>query len=324
MLSVVIPCYNEQDVLPQLLGRVRAAAETWGEPFEVILVDDGSTDETWDLIAGMHRLDPRFKGIRLARNFGQQIAITAGLRHASGDAVMHVDADLQDPPEQLQQFIDKWREGYEVVYAVRVGRKENPLKRLCYRVFYRIQNKLADIRMPLDSGDFGLMDRKVVDLLNRMPERNRFVRGLRSWVGFRQTGVQVERAERAAGKVKYSFRQLLKLAHDGLFAFSTAPLRLATWLGFGVSVLAMLGVVFTFFQRVFAPWFASIGLGPVPGFATTVIAILFLGGVQLICLGIIGEYLGRIYDEVKGRPLWTTQQTLGLDAERTHTMRPAA
>jgi len=314
MISIVIPCYNEKEVLDQLYARLTSAAEKWNEPFEVILVDDGSEDETWQLIKKMHDRDSRWKIIRLARNFGHQTAISAGIYHAQGDCVIIIDADLQDPPEELHRFITKWREGYDVVYAIRAKRKENFVKRLCYKAFYRVLGALADIDIPYDSGDFCLMDRKVVDLLSAMPERNRFVRGLRSWVGFRQTGLEYERSARAAGEVKYTFRKLIKLALDGIFSFSTVPLRIATYFGFAVSLVALLGVIFTFLQRIFADLFLRIGLGPVPGFATTVIAILFLGGVQLVCIGIIGEYMGRIYDEVKGRPLWTIREI--LDAEQ--------
>jgi dolichol-phosphate mannosyltransferase len=315
MISVVVPCYNEQEVLPQLYSRLSAAAESWKEPFEVVLVDDGSKDATWELIRDICIRDPRWRAIRLARNFGHQVALSAGIHYAVGDCVLVIDADLQDPPEELFRFIKKWREGYQVVYGIRTKRKENIAKRLSYKAFYRLLGCLANIHIPLDSGDFCLMDRRVVDLLRRMPERNRFVRGLRSWVGFRQIGLEYERDARAAGEVKYTLRKLLRLAFDGILSFSTVPLRLATYFGFCVSLVALLGAVFTFFQRLFASWFATIGFGPVPGFATTVIGVLFLGGVQLICLGIIGEYLGRIYDEVKGRPLWTTFEVLGFEEE---------
>ena len=313
MISVVVPCYKEQEVLTQLYNKLTAAAETWGELFEVVLVDDGSNDGTWKLAYDIHNRDPRWKVIRFARNFGHQTAISAGIYYAQGDCVIIIDADLQDPPEELYRFIKKWREGYEVVYAIRTKRKEDFIKRLCYKVFYRILGSLADIDIPYDSGDFCLMDRKVVDLLNSMPERNRFVRGLRSWVGFQQIGLEYERIARAAGEVKYTFRKLIKLALDGIFSFSTVPLRIATYFGFSVSLIALLGAIFTFLQRIFADWFSRVGFGPVPGFATTVISILFLGGVQLICLGIVGEYLGRIYDEVKGRPLWTIKNMLGFE-----------
>jgi dolichol-phosphate mannosyltransferase len=250
--------------------------------------------------------------VRFSRNFGHQTAVSAGIARAGGAALIVMDADLQDPPEELHRFLAKWREGYDVVYGLRRKRKEGPLKRLCYHLFYRILAGTASQPIPTDSGDFCLMDRKVVDLLNAMPERNRFVRGLRAWVGFRQIGIEYARDARQAGEPKYTLTKLVRLAVDGLLSFSTVPLRLATYLGLVVSAIAFLGAVFTLVQRLFADWFARIGLAPVPGFATIVIAILFLGGVQLICLGIMGEYIGRIYDEVKGRPSWIVRQTLGL------------
>jgi dolichol-phosphate mannosyltransferase len=311
MISVVVPCYNEAAVLDQLYRRLTAAAESWSEPFEVIVVDDGSDAVTWRGLEAIHRRDPRWKTVRFSRNFGHQTAVSAGLAYASGDAVLVIDADLQDPPEELHRFIAKWRQGYEVVYAVRRKRKENVLKRACYAAFYRILAKLSPTPIPLDSGDFCLMDRRVVDLLTAMPERNRFVRGLRAWAGFRQTGLEYERDARAAGRPKYGLWKLVRLALDGLLSFSTAPLRLATGLGFLVTVLAAAGALFSFVQRIFADWFARIGLGPVPGYATIVISLLFLGGVQLICMGVIGEYVGRIYEEVKRRPLWVVRETLG-------------
>jgi len=310
MISIVIPCYNEKEVLEQLYHRLTSAAEKWKESFEIILVDDGSDNETWQIIKKIHIQDSRWKIIRFARNFGHQIAISAGIYHAQGDCVIVIDADLQDPPEELHRFIIKWREGYDVVYAIRSKRKEGFVKKLCYKTFYRVLGALADIDIPYDSGDFCLMDRKIVDLLNALPERNRFVRGLRAWAGFRQIGLEYERSARAEGEVKFTFQKLIKLAFDGIFSFSKVPLRIATYFGLSVSLIALLGVIFTLFQRVFSDSFFQIGLGPVPGFATTVIAILFLGGVQLVCLGIIGEYIGRIYDEVKGRPIWTIREIL--------------
>jgi glycosyltransferase involved in cell wall biosynthesis len=313
VISVVVPCYNEQEVLPELYDRLTAAAEAWDDSFEALLVDDGSTDDTFRLASGFHERDARWKVIRFARNFGHQTAVSAGIRYAQGDCVIVIDADLQDPPEELHRFIAKWREGNEVVYGIRRKRKENVFKRACYKLFYRLLGRLAHINIPYDSGDFCLLDRKVVDLLNAMPERNRFVRGLRSWVGFRQTGLEYERHARAAGTVKYTSGKLLKLALDGIFSFSTVPLRMATYLGFIASVIALLGAVFTLLQRLFAGAFEQIGLGPVRGYATTVIAVLFLGGVQLICLGILGEYLGRIHDEVKRRPHWTIRETRGIE-----------
>lgn len=311
LVSVVIPCYNEEKVLDELYDRLSSAARGWDVALEVILVDDGSTDATWQKMEALHERDERWKILRFARNFGHQTAVSAGLRYATGDAVIVMDADLQDPPEELDRFISKWREGYEVVYAVRKNRKESTLKRMAYKGFYRLLSRVSSHDIPLDSGDFCLMDRTVVDLLNQMPEKNRFVRGLRAWAGFRQTSVKYERRERAQGEPKYTLAKLMKLAIDGIFSFSTAPLRLATFLGLFVSILSFLGIGFTVAQRLFSDWFAQFGLAPVPGYATIVVSILFIGGVQLICIGFVGEYVGRIYDETKCRPTWIVQDQQG-------------
>jgi polyisoprenyl-phosphate glycosyltransferase len=311
-ISIIVPCYNEELVLPELFRRLDAAAGTWGLDYEVICVDDGSSDRTWELLKCQHAINPRWKCLAFSRNFGHQTAISAGLYHSTGDAAAVVDADLQDPPEELGRFIAKWREGFDVVYAIRQKRKEHLIKRVCYWSFYRLMAGLVPFDLPLDSGDFCLMDRRVVATLDAMPERNRFVRGMRAWAGFRQVGVAYERQARAAGRSKYSLQKLGKLAWDGIFSFSTAPLRLASYVGLMISGLSLLGIIFTLCQRIFAGWFGRIGLAPVPGYATIVISILFLGGVQLLCLGILGEYIGRIYDEVKHRPLWMLRECEGL------------
>lgn len=311
-ISLVVPCFNEQEVLPELFRRITSASKDWGVDLEVICIDDGSTDNTWDMICEQHRKDPRWTGISFSRNFGHQTAVSAGIYHSNGDAVVVMDADLQDPPEELYRFIEKWREGYDVVYAIRRKRKEGPVKRLGYWAFYRILSKMVDFELPLDSGDFCIMDRKVVEAIRSMPERNRFVRGLRAWTGFRQIGLSYERQARAAGEAKYNFRKLYKLALDGILSFSTVPLSVASHLGLWISILSFIGIIFTFIQRIFKPFFEAMGIGPVPGFATIVISILFLGGIQLIFLGIIGQYLGRIYDEVKQRPQWIIKENLGV------------
>lgn len=313
MISVVIPCYNEQEVLPQLYDRLSAISRVWDESFEIVLVDDGSKDDTWKLACDIHTRDPRWKAIQLARNFGHQVAVSAGIYFTAGDCVIIIDADLQDPPEELHRFITKWREGYEVVYGIRTKRKENIIKRSCYKFFYRILGRFADIDIPYDSGDFCLMDRKVVNILNSMPEHNRFVRGLRAWIGFRQIGLEYERNARIAGETKYTFSKLLKLAFDGIFSFSKMPLRFSTYFGLIVSIIAIFSIIFIFFQRIFEDWFSRIGLKPSPDLAIIVTAVLFLGGIQLVSLGIIGEYLGRIYDEVKKRPIWTIKNMLGIE-----------
>jgi dolichol-phosphate mannosyltransferase len=314
-ISIVIPCYNEQDVLPELFRRITEAAEGWGLEWEIICVDDGSQDNTWDLLRSQHAKDSRWSVISFSRNFGHQTAVSAGIFHATGDAVIVIDADLQDPPEEIYRFIKKWQDGYDIVYAVRQHRKEGFFKRFSYWMFYRMLSKMIDFELPLDSGDFCIMDRKIVDILNSMPERNRFVRGLRAWSGFKQTGLAYERQARVAGLTKYDFRKLRRLAMDGIISFSTIPLSVAAHLGLWITVLSLLGIIFTICQRIFEAFFTSIGLGPVPGVTTIVISVLFLGGVQLIFLGVLGQYLGRIYDEVKKRPPWIIRQSLGLTSK---------
>jgi glycosyltransferase involved in cell wall biosynthesis len=316
-ISVVIPCFNEQDVLPELFSRMSEAAKNWGLEWEVICVDDGSNDNTWSLLSKQHERDPRWSVISFSRNFGHQTAVSAGLFHTTGDAVIVIDADLQDPPEEMQRFIKKWQDGYDIVYAVRQHRKEGFLKKISYWTFYRILSKMIDFELPLDSGDFCIMDRKIVNVLNSMPERNRFVRGLRAWSGFKQTGLVYERHARAAGSAKYDFKKLRRLAMDGIISFSTVPLSVASHLGLWITVLSLLGIIFTICQRIFEAFFTSIGLGPVPGVTTIVISVLFLGGVQLIFLGILGQYLGRIYDEVKQRPRWIIKESLGISPKST-------
>jgi dolichol-phosphate mannosyltransferase len=312
LLSVVIPCYNEEEVLPLLYKRLTAAAAVWEADYEVILINDGSRDKTWQIMIDIHQTDPRWKMICLARNFGHQIALWTGLTAARGDAVIVLDADLQDPPEIVPQFLKKWAEGCDVVYGVRQKRKESFLKRACYFLFYRVLTMLSEVEIPLDSGDFCLMDRRVAQIISSAQDSRPFIRGLRAWVGFRQDSLPYERSARAAGQVKYTFSKLVKLALDGILSSSIRPLRLATYLGLLVSVFAFLGTVFTLAQRIFAEQFARVGLRPVPGFATTVISILFLGGVQLLCVGILGEYVGRIYENMKGRPVSTVARTLGV------------
>jgi len=312
-VSVIVPCFNEEAVLPRLFDRLDKAASAWGVDYEIICVDDGSRDKTWELLKAQSQKEPRWRCVSFARNFGHQTAVSAGLHYTRGDAAIIIDADLQDPPEEVVHLLEKWREGFEVVYATRKKRDDPMLKRLLAWGFYRILRRMTPIPIPPDAGDFCLLDRKVVDVINLLPERNRYLRGLRSWCGFRQASIEFKRDKRWAGQPQYTFKRSFRLAMDGLFSFSAVPLRLATYLGFWISALAFLGVVFTFFQKIFAKEFARIGLAPGPGFPTVVISILFLGGVQLICLGILGEYLGRIYDEVKGRPLWIVRESAGID-----------
>jgi polyisoprenyl-phosphate glycosyltransferase len=316
-ISVVIPCFNEEQVLPELVRRVTTAAEKWKFDWEVLCIDDGSSDRTWTMLVEQNQRDPRWRAISLARNFGHQTAVSAGIQYGQGDALIIMDADLQDPPEELWRFIEAWEQGNEVVYAIREKRKESWVKRGAYWIFYRMLSRIVSFQMPEDSGDFCLMDRKVVEVLRAMPERNRFVRGLRAWAGFRQKGLTYERQARAAGAPKYSLRKLFRLAFDGICSFSTAPLRLVFHLGLWVSLLSLLGILFTLSQKFFPGFYARHGFPPVQGFTTIVISVLFLGGIQLISLGIIGEYIGRIFDEVKQRPAWVVRAAAGVPASLT-------
>jgi dolichol-phosphate mannosyltransferase len=297
VLSVVIPVYNEEDNLPRLYERLIAALDPTGLAYEIVFVDDGSRDGSLTYLHALAATDSRILAVELARNFGHQVAISAGLDHSRGQGVIVMDADLQDPPEVLPEFIAKWREGYDVVYAIRRQRKEGWLKRGAYAVFYRLLQRVANIEIPLDAGDFCIMDRRVVDVLSGMPERNRFVRGIRSWVGLNQVGLAYERHTRHAGRPKYTFTRLVYLALDGLVSFSYIPLRAITMLGFGVSLISIVLAVFYTIQKL------TIGLNP-PGFATLIVALFFLSGIQLITMGVIGEYIGRIFEEVKQRPLY--------------------
>lgn len=312
-VTVVVPCYNEQAVLPKLFARLEEVASNWATRFEVILVDDGSTDDTWSLMLAQHLRDPRWKLVRLARNFGHQLALRIGLQAAHGDVVAVIDADLQDPPEALAEFLAKWSQGYDVIYGVRRKRRENWLKRTAYFTFYRLLSQLAEVDVPLDAGDFCVMDRRVVELIRAMPERRPFIRGLRSWVGYRQLAHPYDRQPRAAGRTHYSVRRLLALAMDGILSSSILPLRLATALGLGISVFSFFGAALVLVLRLFPTFFARFGMEAIPGTAMIAISVLFFGGVQLVVLGILGEYIGRIYENVKGRPLWTVSQSAGLD-----------
>ena len=305
MYSIVIPIFNENETIPELYRRLKAVIDTLDAPTEVILVDDGSRDNSFELLKEVHSKDSRFKVLRFSRNFGHQTAISAGLDAATGDAVILMDGDLQDPPEVLPQFIAKWREKYDVVYAIRKKRKENIFKRAAYAGFYRLLRALSYLEIPLDSGDFCLMDKRVADTVRNMKERSRFVRGLRTWAGFRQTGLEYERDYRFAGEPKYTFSKLLRLAYDGLFSFSTVPLRLAVYSGFVFASVAFIGGLFIIYQKLFH------GINVV-GWASTIVVIIFFGGIILATLGIIGEYISRIYEEVKNRPLYVIQDKIGF------------
>lgn len=325
MVSIVVPIFNEQENLPELLRRIVAAMDgqagdapaTAGaggagaaaapEPWELILVDDGSRDQSAAIIRQWHERDPRIKLISLSRNFGHQPAVTAGIHHARGDCVVLIDGDLQDPPEVIPQMIARWREGYEVVVGERRSRSDGTGARgIGFKLFYPIFRRVSDLPGGPDAGIFGLMDRGVVDVFNRLPERNRFIPGLRSWLGFRQGSVLYDRNERAAGKPKQTLVRLIKYAVDGMFSFSYKPLRAVTYLGFCVSLLTFLLALYyvlTFF----------VSHKPVTGFTTIIVFVLFLGGVQLVSIGILGEYIGRMYEEIKQRPLYVVQSLLGVE-----------
>ncbi|MCG3140314.1 MAG: putative glycosyltransferase [Anaerolineae bacterium] len=303
VLSVVIPVFNEQENLRELYRRLIAALERIENNFEILFVDDGSRDASLEILTQLAQNDARVTVIAFARNFGHQAAISAGLDQARGEGVIVMDADLQDPPEALEQFVAQWRNGHDVVYAVREQRKESWFKRASYALFYRLLQRVANIDIPLDAGDFCIMDRRVVDLLVSMPERNRFVRGIRSWVGLDQVGLKYERAARYAGETKYSYGRLMTLALDGFVSFSFAPLRISSLLGIAISILSIILAIFYAVQKI------TVGLNP-PGFATTIVAILFLAGIQLITIGVIGEYVGRIFEEVKRRPLYVTKSII--------------
>ena len=302
VFSIIAPIYNEKESLPELHRRVSAVMNGLGEPWELILVDDGCSDGSTDMIRQLAAQDEHIRPVIFARNFGHQIAATAGLDFSRGDAVVIIDADLQDPPEVIAELAAKWREGYEVVYAVRAEREgESWFKLWTASLFYQLIFRITDVKIPMDTGDFRLMDRKVVAVMNSMREKARFLRGMSAWVGFRQIGVPYKRAARFAGSTKYPFRKMLKLALTAITGFSHAPLQLATYLGFIAAAISAVFLPIVIIERL-------TGAQAFLGQATTLVAVLFLGGVQLICVGILGEYIGRIYDEVKGRPLYIVRE----------------
>ncbi|HEU4746597.1 MAG TPA: glycosyltransferase family 2 protein [Anaerolineales bacterium] len=296
--SIIAPIYNELENIPELYRRVSEIMDSTGEPWELILVDDGSTDGSTQAIRDLAKNDECVRPVIFARNFGHQIAITAGWDYARGDAVVIIDADLQDPPELILEMAKKWKEGYEVVYAVRTEREgESWFKVWTASVFYRLIYRITDVKIPLDTGDFRLMDRKVVDVLKHMRERHRFPRGMSAWVGFKQIGVEYKRAARKAGETKYPFRKMFRLALNAITSFSYFPLQVATFFGFASAGIAIIAIPVVVALRLAGSHFFE-------GQTTTLISVLFLGGVQLISLGILGEYVGRLYDEAKGRPLY--------------------
>jgi dolichol-phosphate mannosyltransferase len=304
-ISLVVPVYNESAGLRAFHERaVKALAALPGASFEIVYVDDGSADDSFAQLARFAADDARVCVVKLSRNFGHQIAITAGLDRARGDCVVVIDADLQDPPEVIARMVEKWREGFDVVYGVRTRRRgDGVMKRVTASAFYRLLDRITGIDIPRNAGDFRLMSRRAQGELNQLREKDRFVRGLVAWIGFRQAGVAYERDERYAGETKYPLRKMVMFALDGITSFSSAPLKLATWLGYATSLLAFLYLASVFVQRF-------LGM-TVPGWATIMVALLFLGGVQLICLGIIGEYLGRVFNEIKPRPIYVVDTVIG-------------
>ena len=305
--SVVVPIWNEEQVIPELYKRVVDVMDRQEESWELICVNDGSKDGSLKLLLALREQDPRVKVVDFSRNFGHQVAITAGADFAEGDAVIVMDADLQDPPSLIEEMIARCREGYEVAYAVRTSRVgETRFKLWTASLFYRLLASITDdIDIPLDAGDFRLMDRRVVLAMRQLREKHRFMRGLSSWVGFKQIAVEYERQERFAGETKYPLRKMLRLANNAITSFSYLPLQLATYFGFSLAIISLLGIFLTIALRMSGSHFFE-------GQATTLVSVLFLGGIQLIFLGIIGEYLGRIYDEVKNRPLYIVSRAYGF------------
>lgn len=315
-ISVVIPCFNEEAVLDLLYERLIKVLERLGSPYELIFVNDGSRDNSVHIIKELNRQNPKTKLVSLSRNFGHQIATMAGLHYAQGDCAVVIDADLQDPPEVIEKMVAKWREGFDVVYGIRRQRKESKILQFCYRVFYILLQKMSFVYIPRDAGDFCLMDSHVVRQMRRLSEERPFVRGLRSWIGFKQIGIEYERAGRIAGHTKYSFRRLFRLAFDGIFSFSNVILRVATIFGLMISLLSIIYALYIAINRIRI----SLGLLDssqfIPGWATLTCSIMFLLGLQFIFLGILGEYIGRIFAQVKRRPLFVVDEELGLEKHK--------
>ena len=294
MYSAIVPIYNEEENLDEIARRLVQVLERIGL-YEIVFVDDGSVDGSADIISRLCGANPSVKAIHFSRNFGHQAAVSAGLRYASGDAVAVIDGDLQDPPELLPELFNKWREGYKVVYAIRRQRKEGLLKRAAYYLYYRLLRLIAEVEIPLDSGDFSVMDKVVVETLNDMPESHKFIRGLRSWVGYSQVGVPYNRDARFAGEPKYTWSGLIRLGYDGIFSFSKVPLLIATRIGLFITLISVVGAFWTLGRKFI------LGVEP-QGWTSLIIVVLMIGGIQLFVLGILGEYIGRIFEETKKRP----------------------
>lgn len=318
LISIVIPCYNEEEVINETLKRIEQFCAELNDKYDVelIFVNDGSKDNTLHILKEHSKINNKVKIIVFSRNFGHQIAVTAGIDASSGDAVVLIDADLQDPPEVIHQMLDRWEEGYDVVYGVRAFREgETAFKLATAKMFYRFLNKLSNVKIPLDTGDFRLMSRKVVDSLVSMPEKDRFVRGMVSWVGFNQIALPYKRAERFAGESKYPLRKMIKFALDGILSFSSKPLELSVYIGIFSAMFSIIGIFYAIILRLFTNvW--------VEGWTALMIAILFFGGMQLISIGIVGEYIGRIYNEIKKRPLYIVDEYIGFNNELKNTRSP--
>ena len=313
MISIVIPTYMGASNLLVLVDRLNSVMTNLKDDYEIIFINDNSPDQTKEILETQCASNYKIKLITLSRNFGQQAAISAGLDFAAGDAVIIMDDDLQDPPEFIPELINIWKEGYDIVYAVRTKRKESLIKRIGYNLFYRLLNGLSENRIPKNAGDFSILDRKVVDILRKMPEIERFNRGLRSWIGFKQIGVTCEREARYMGQPAYNLRKTIKLALDGIVSFSNFPLRIASIVGFIVSTLSFFGFLFTLFQKFISIYYPNNPISVWEGFSTIVLSILFLGGVQLLMIGILGEYIGRIFKEVKNRPKYIVQEKININ-----------
>jgi dolichol-phosphate mannosyltransferase len=319
VVSIVGPVYNEQALIEEFCARMVEVLDALGEPFELVLVNDGSRDRSPEILRRLHEADGRIKVLNFSRNFGLQAALTAGLDYARGQAIIVMDTDLQEPPEVVPRLIEQWRTGYQLVYAQRAERAgETWFKKFTASAFYRLITRITNVKIPVDTGEFRLMDRKVVDAIKQMREYNRFMRGMSVWVGYRQTGITYERDARKAGETKFPLRKMVRLALDGITSFSYLPLQLATYIGFIVAVVSLLFLVVVSVLRL-GNWTGVEGEQAFYGQATTLVAVLFIGAVQLIFLGIIGEYLGRIYDEVKKRPLYIVAEELGFEADRRPT-----
>lgn len=322
LLTVVIPCYNEEAVIQATFDRICCALGNNVFRLQMVFINDGSEDGTEQILAAISATDPRVKVVTFARNFGHQAAVSAGLANADGDAVAVIDADLQDPPEIILEMIDRWHAGFEIVFGIRTKRKEAIWKRACYGVFYRVFKRISYIDAPLDAGDFSLIDREVLLQVNRLPEKNRFFRGLRAWVGFKQTGVFYERQPRAAGETKYPFFKLVKLAADGVFNFSTVPLTIVFVLGLLMSTISLTSAGAVLIIRIFDISIFGQYMRDAQGFTSIILTVLLIGGIQLICTGILGEYIGRIYHEVKSRPSYIVRQAPSAELAATERELP--